>query len=70
MSEAFRARLAAASHDEREFQSQHHYTLEEFGLSKEWIPGGTWPITRPLFAGPLTSESPEGHMDQAEQDQE
>ena len=37
MSEAFRARLAAASHDEREFQSQHHYTLEEFGLSKEWI---------------------------------
>jgi hypothetical protein len=37
MSEAFRGRLAAAGNDEREFQSQHHYTLEEFGLSKEWI---------------------------------
>ncbi len=37
MSDAFRARLAAGSNEEREFQSQHHYTLEEFGLSKEWI---------------------------------
>lgn len=37
MSDAFRARLAAASDGERDYQSQHHYTLEEFGLSKEWI---------------------------------
>jgi hypothetical protein len=37
MSDAFRARLAAAANGEREFQSRHHYTLEEFGLSKEWI---------------------------------
>lgn len=37
MSDAFRARLAAAGDGERTFQSQHHYTLEEFGLSKEWI---------------------------------
>ena len=28
---------AAAADCEREFQSQHHYTLEEFGPSKEWI---------------------------------
>jgi omega-hydroxy-beta-dihydromenaquinone-9 sulfotransferase len=37
MSDAFLARLAASAEGEREFQSQHHYTLEEFGLSKEWI---------------------------------
>ena len=37
MRDAFRARLAAAANGEREFQSQHDYTLEEFALSKEWI---------------------------------
>ena len=37
MSDVFRARLAAATKAQGEFRSQHHYTLEEFGLSKEWI---------------------------------
>jgi hypothetical protein len=37
MSDAFRARLAEATKGQGEFRSQHHYTLEEFGLSKEWI---------------------------------
>jgi hypothetical protein len=37
MSDAFRAQLAAATQHQGEFKSQHHYTLEEFGLSKEWI---------------------------------
>ncbi|MSQ69611.1 MAG: sulfotransferase, partial [Gammaproteobacteria bacterium] len=37
MSESFRAKLAAATQHQGEFESQHHYTLAEFGLSKEWI---------------------------------
>ena len=37
MSDVFRARLAEATKSQGEFRSQHHYTLEEFGLSKEWI---------------------------------
>jgi len=37
MSEAFRAKLAEATQRQREFKSHHEYTLEEFGLSAEWI---------------------------------
>jgi len=37
MSEAFRQRLAAATQTQRQFKSTHQYSLEEFGLSKEWI---------------------------------
>lgn len=37
VSDAFRARLTAATQKQREFKSAHQYTLEEFGLSKEWI---------------------------------
>jgi hypothetical protein len=37
MSDTFRAKLAEATKRQGEFKSQHHYTLEEFGLSKEWI---------------------------------
>ncbi len=37
MSEAFRAELVSATQRQREFKSKHKYTLEEFGLSKEWI---------------------------------
>lgn len=37
MSDAYRARLRAAADGEHKFQSQHHYTLEEFGLSRGWI---------------------------------
>ena len=37
MGDAFRARLQTATTKERSFKSAHHYTLEEFGLSKEWI---------------------------------
>jgi hypothetical protein len=37
MSDAFRAKLTAATEKQRDFKSSHNYTLEEFGLSKEWI---------------------------------
>jgi len=37
MSQAFREKLAVATRRQREFKSKHGYTLEEFGLSKEWI---------------------------------
>jgi len=37
LSDEFRARLQAATEKQRTFKSAHHYTLEEFGLSKEWI---------------------------------
>ena len=37
MSDAFRALADAATQRQREFKSKHEYTLEEFGLSKEWI---------------------------------
>ncbi len=37
MDETCRARLDAATQRQREFKSKHEYTLEEFGLSKEWI---------------------------------
>lgn len=37
LSDAFRARLDAATERQRTFKSAHHYTLEEFGLCKEWI---------------------------------
>ena len=44
MSEAFRARLKSATEQQREFKSQHAYTLEEFGLSKEWIQAELGPL--------------------------
>lgn len=37
MNETCHARLDAATQRQREFKSKHEYTLEEFGLSKEWI---------------------------------
>jgi hypothetical protein len=37
MSPAFREKLTAATQKQRDFKSKHGYTLEEFGLSKEWI---------------------------------
>jgi hypothetical protein len=37
VSESLRAKLDAASTRQREFKSKHEYTLEEFGLTKEWI---------------------------------
>ncbi len=37
MSEGFREKLRAATGRQRVFKSKHEYTLEEFGLSKEWI---------------------------------
>ncbi len=44
MSGAFRAKLAAATARQREFKSQHQYTLEEFGLSKQWIQEELGPV--------------------------
>jgi hypothetical protein len=37
MSETFREKLARATQRQREFKSKHEYTLEEFGLSQDWI---------------------------------
>lgn len=37
MSDAYRAQLTAATQRQRKFESKHEYSLEEFGLSKEWI---------------------------------
>ena len=37
MSDDYRAQLTAATQRQRKFESKHEYTLEEFGLSKEWI---------------------------------
>jgi hypothetical protein len=37
MSEELRESLDKATRGERAFKSKHHYTLEEFGLSKRWI---------------------------------
>jgi hypothetical protein len=37
MNEKFQAKLEEATARQREFKSKHDYTLEEFGLTKEWI---------------------------------
>ncbi len=37
MSDGFRAKLVEATRQQSGFKSKHQYTLEEFGLSKEWI---------------------------------
>jgi hypothetical protein len=37
MDPSFHARLETAAQRQREFKSKHEYTLEEFGLTKEWI---------------------------------
>jgi len=37
MSDTLRDRLASATRKQGEFKSKHEYSLEEFGLSKEWI---------------------------------
>lgn len=37
VSDRMRGRLKEATRRQGEFKSQHEYTLEEFGLSKEWI---------------------------------
>ncbi len=37
MSGTFRAKLKAATQRQGDFKSRHEYTLEEFGLSKEWL---------------------------------
>ena len=37
MSDAFREQLVKATQRQREFKSKHEYTLEEFGLSQDWI---------------------------------
>jgi hypothetical protein len=37
MTPEFRARLAAATRQAREYRSRHRYSLEEFGLSQAWV---------------------------------
>ena len=44
MSETFRERLTAATQKQKSFKSKHEYTLEEFGLTKEWIQQELGPV--------------------------
>ena len=44
ISDSFRARLTEAVQKERKFQSKHDYSLEEFGLSEEWIQKELGPV--------------------------
>lgn len=44
VSDAYRARLEAATTRQRTYRSKHQYTLEEFGLSKEWIQAELGPL--------------------------
>jgi hypothetical protein len=37
MSSSFREKLARANQQEQQFASKHRYSLEEFGLTQEWI---------------------------------
>jgi hypothetical protein len=37
VSDAYAKKLDEATARQREFESKHQYTLEEFGLTKEWI---------------------------------
>lgn len=37
MSPSFQEKLAMATQQQREFKSKHEYTLEEYGLSQDWI---------------------------------
>jgi len=37
ISNEYREQLAAATQRQRNFESKHHYTLSEFGLSEQWI---------------------------------
>jgi hypothetical protein len=43
-SPAFQARLTEALHAQAEYKSKHEYTLEEFGLVKEWIQAELGPV--------------------------
>jgi len=44
MSEELAAKLAAAAQKGRRFKSEHVYTLEEFGLSRQWIQNELGPV--------------------------
>ncbi len=44
ISDTFRARLAEATRQQSGFESHHHYTLEEFGLTKAWIQAELNPV--------------------------
>ena len=84
MSVAFREQLALANQREQRFESNHSYSLEEFGLSKEWIReelgdvldfyglDGTSDRQKiSLSEAPfLLPETPPCHMEQAETNQE
>ncbi|MFA5920204.1 MAG: sulfotransferase [Methylococcaceae bacterium] len=44
MSEAFQARLNEITSRQRTFKSKHEYTLEEFGLSRQWLQSELAPV--------------------------
>ncbi len=44
LSDPFRARLQAATARQRVYRSAHQYTLEEFGLSKDWLQDELGPL--------------------------
>ena len=73
--------MEEATANQGNYKSKHAYTLEEFGLSKEWINEELGPLLDPLLAAeiklvtqttsqPIRPESPEGHMQQAQQNQQ
>jgi omega-hydroxy-beta-dihydromenaquinone-9 sulfotransferase len=86
MSETFREQLTRANGRQHYFESNHKYSLEEFGLSEEWIQqelgslldyyalnDGTRPrLTRPsLGSGAFrTHETPPSYVQQTERDQQ
>lgn len=44
MSDAYRGQLVEITSRQRKYKSKHEYTLEEFGLSKEWIQAELGPV--------------------------
>ena len=46
MSEAFRARLREITSRQKTFKSNHEYTLEEFGLSRQWLQSELAPVLK------------------------
>jgi hypothetical protein len=82
MSSGFRDKLALAGNEEQEFSSNHTYSLEEFGLTKEWIQEELGDLmdyynlngkiahaaAQPSSARifPVSAEAPPGHVEQTE----
>jgi len=60
MSAEFRERLSTATRQQREFKSRHEYTLEEFGLSRQWIQEELGDVLE-YYALPAITPDPDSH---------